>query len=298
MKMTKDKIKGITLIEVIISVALLSILIIPVSTMVMASLQINKKAEYKQKSAYIGQQILEELKVYSDIKLKDNSNFQLLDGNLINKYIEADNKYDFIGEFTRDDYKVNVTLKKNSKFKYEDSNNNKINITDSDFDFRINFLNDQVQLVKDNSFTSQNISNQLVLKVDDRVDDISYIGISLLDKGKIILSDSKSNDIKGKILLHLESSFKNQTIIEIEIEVENERNDERNDEIEIYVQRNEDSTGKFNIKSTKGKVKIYDNILKIKNENTGDLYNIEVSVSRGNDVLFIGTGTNNIIIRN
>ena len=300
MKMTKDKIKGITLIEVIISVALLSILIIPVSTMVMTSLQINKKAEYKQKSAYMGQQILEELKVYSDIKLQGKSSFQLLDGNFINKYIEADNKYDFIGDFTRDGYKVNVTLKKDSKFKYEDSNNNKINIIDSDFDFRINFLNDQVQLVKDNSFISQNISNQLVLKVDNKVNDIPSIGILLLDKGQIkpLLSGSKSNDVNGKILLYLDSSFKNQIITEIEVE------NERHDGIEIYVKRNQDSTGKLNIKSTKGEVKIYNNILEtkniseIENKNIGDLYNIEVSVSRGNDVLFTGTGTNNIIIRN
>ena len=440
MKMTKDKIKGITLIEVIISVALLSILIIPVSAMVMTSLQINKKAEYKQKSAYIGQQILEELKVYNDINLQDDSNFQLLDGNFINKYIEADNKYDFIGDFTRDGYKINVTLKrdsifeykdsnksvaniikphfdfkikllndplqavkddsvstpinvsnqlvlkvdnistigeislldkgqitallsdnklnnfegkillhldssfinqtiteievqnegndkveiyiernKDSTFKYEDSNKNGDNIInpdpdpdldpDSDFDFRINFLNDQVQ-VKDNSFISKNISNQLILKVNDtvndKVDDIPSIGITLLDKGQItpLLSESKSNDIKGKILLYLDSSFINQTITEIE--VQNERNDgiDGIDGIEIYVERNQESTGKINIKSTKGKVKIYNNILETENisesenKKIGDLYNIEVSVSRGNDVLFTGTGTNNIIIRN
>ena len=291
MKMTKDKAKGITLIEVIISVALLSILIIPVSAMVMTSLQINKKAEYKQKSAYIGQQILEELKVYSDIKLRSDSSFQLLDGNFINKYIETDNKYDFIGDFTRDSYKVNVTLKKDSTFKYEDSNNDGVNIINSDFDFKINLLNDPLQAVNDNNVSLPiNVSNQLVLKVNGT----SSMGIELLDKGQVtaLLSDTKSNEVKRKILLYLDSSFKKQTITEIEVE------NQRDDEIEIYVKRNQESTGKLNIKSTKGKVKIYNNILDVQNQNTGDLYNIEVTVRRGNDVLFMGTGTNNIIISN
>lgn len=288
MKMTKDKIKGITLIEVIISVALLSILIIPVSGMVMTSLKTNKKSEYKQKSAYIGQKILEEIKVYNDIKLQSNSSFQLLDGEFINKYIEADKKYDFIGDFTRDGYKINVTLKKDNIFKYEDSNNNKINIINSDFDFKINLLNAPLQEVSDNDVILPiNVSRKLVLKVDGT----SSIEISLLDKDKVteLLSGSKSNEVKRKILLYLDSSFKNQTITEIEVE------NESNNEIEIYVKRNEESTGKLNIKSTKGKVKIYNNIVDVQNRNIGDLYNIEVTVSRGNDVLFNGIGTNNII---
>ena len=64
--------KGMTLIEVIISVALLSILIVPLSGLVMSSLENNISAEYRQKASYIGQKVLEELKAYDKITLKND----------------------------------------------------------------------------------------------------------------------------------------------------------------------------------------------------------------------------------
>ena len=82
MKKNKAK-KGITLIEVIISVTLLSILIIPLSTIVIKSLNNKEEASDRQKATYIGQKILEELKAYDVITLKEDSNtkyFNLLDG--------------------------------------------------------------------------------------------------------------------------------------------------------------------------------------------------------------------------
>ncbi|WP_352416857.1 type IV pilus modification PilV family protein, partial [Clostridium tertium] len=85
--------KGMTLIEVIISVALLSILIVPLSGLVMSSLKNNISAEYRQKASYIGQKVLEELKAYDKITLKNDAGkkyFELLDGDEIIQDLKED----------------------------------------------------------------------------------------------------------------------------------------------------------------------------------------------------------------
>ncbi|MDZ7548384.1 type IV pilus modification PilV family protein, partial [Clostridium perfringens] len=106
--MKKEKLKakyGMTLIEVIISVTLLSILVVPLSGLVISSLKTNKGAEHKQKASYIGQKVLEEIKAYDEITLKDDTGvkyFQLLDGDKIEKNSLSENK--FTGSFKRTMY--------------------------------------------------------------------------------------------------------------------------------------------------------------------------------------------------
>lgn len=57
----KGKNKGLTLIEVVISLAIFSLLAIPVSGFVNSSIKMNKKSEVKQQATLLGQSILEEL---------------------------------------------------------------------------------------------------------------------------------------------------------------------------------------------------------------------------------------------
>jgi prepilin-type N-terminal cleavage/methylation domain-containing protein len=58
---TKKK-KGLTLIEILISLTILSIIVIPISNLVLSSVKLNKSGEDKQKAVTIAQQIIEELK--------------------------------------------------------------------------------------------------------------------------------------------------------------------------------------------------------------------------------------------
>ena len=57
----RGKRKGMTLIEVVISLALFSMLSIPVAMFVNTSVSMNKKSELKQQATLLGQSILEEL---------------------------------------------------------------------------------------------------------------------------------------------------------------------------------------------------------------------------------------------
>ena len=67
--------KGMTLIEAIISVALFSILIIPISGLVMTAMKTSEKAEAKQEASYVGQGILEEMNIYDEITIDKTRKF-------------------------------------------------------------------------------------------------------------------------------------------------------------------------------------------------------------------------------
>lgn len=64
---------GLTLIEVIISVALLAILSVPIFTMVNTNVKISQKTELSQQATIIGQKILEYLGTVNEIQLGDES---------------------------------------------------------------------------------------------------------------------------------------------------------------------------------------------------------------------------------
>lgn len=57
----KAKNKGLTLVEVVISLAIFSLLAVPVAGFVNSSVKMNKKSEVKQQATLLGQSILEEL---------------------------------------------------------------------------------------------------------------------------------------------------------------------------------------------------------------------------------------------
>ncbi|MCF0239605.1 MAG: prepilin-type N-terminal cleavage/methylation domain-containing protein [Streptococcus gallolyticus] len=72
----KCKKKGVTLLEVIVSVAILAVISVPVGGMLITSVKTNKQVEDKQKAALLGQEILEEIKVveFDDLGVTKLSN--------------------------------------------------------------------------------------------------------------------------------------------------------------------------------------------------------------------------------
>ncbi|MDO4926685.1 MAG: prepilin-type N-terminal cleavage/methylation domain-containing protein [Turicibacter sp.] len=71
----KGKRKGLTLIEVIISLALFSLIAIPVFGFANMSVETNKKAELKQQAALLGQSIFEELGGIEQLIVGENDLF-------------------------------------------------------------------------------------------------------------------------------------------------------------------------------------------------------------------------------
>ncbi|HAX72921.1 MAG TPA: hypothetical protein DCY20_05305 [Firmicutes bacterium] len=73
--LSKRKRKGLTLLEVVISLALFAILLVPISSFVNSSVQMNKKAEVKQQATLLGQSMLEELGSISELFVGENELF-------------------------------------------------------------------------------------------------------------------------------------------------------------------------------------------------------------------------------
>ncbi|MBU3133632.1 type II secretion system GspH family protein [Clostridium gasigenes] len=279
--------KGMTLIEAIISVALFSILIIPISGLVMTAMKTSEKAEAKQEASYIGQGILEEMNIYDEITIKDGK-FKFLDGGEI--YEDSKNLYKDKGNIIRDGFNAEVTLNKDSNFEYKLSSD-----ADSD-DSKMDYIL---------TLSKNVISGKTEVKCGNKIEEMPNDSILKIDEsGRMTLNDNTPNKIvvekpkvsNNKISIYLDKTFSNK---EINIDVENEKkNVTGNKEVlEVYIKSSKDVTDKLNVTGTKGKVKVYENIVDIPRGEMGDLYNIQVDVKKNSDVLFTGKTTKNIVFK-
>ncbi|MBU3137900.1 type II secretion system GspH family protein [Clostridium gasigenes] len=287
--------KGMTLIEAIISVALFSILIIPISGLVMTAMKTSEKAEAKQRASYVGQSILEEMEVYDEILLKTESgeqSFMLLDGGIIKKSAEVAKPNIYNGEIDRDGFKVDVTLIKDNDFEYKTSN--EVDSSESEMDFKLELSKDSMgkSYVK-RDITPKEISTDLVLKLDQHGNMILKNKDNETDS---IINVGKVPNRKNKISIELNENFDD---VGVNIEVQNEILDAggNKEELKIYIKTPVGSNGTVNVIGVKGKVKIYENIGVTPIGETGDLYNIQVDVKKDANVIFTGKTTKNIIIK-
>lgn len=279
MKIIRCKKKGMTLIEAIISVALLSVLIIPISGLVMTSINTNKRAEIKQEATYIGQKLLEEMKVYDEIILGVTKEFQLLNGQKITKVGESDN---FVGKFIVDKYDVELSLNKDNQFVYDNNIvSNEINTNEMDV---------VVEFVSNNTIKYNNvnyvISDNLTIKTPNNdTDELEVIN----GNGTVIFKVTKASERKNKILFVINNDFKGDVNIDF--------HNERDEEVSIYVKKNSAVTGNLNINAFRGKIRIYNNINNEDKNKIGNLYNINVVVKNKGNELFKGEVLQNILIK-
>ena len=117
MREKKIKRKGYTLLEVILSVALIALLLIPISNMIITAMKSSKWADIRQDGAVVGQQVLEELKTYDNLS---TTNINLLDGTTFNKVPESSTATQTMYSGSMQDgkqtYEVNVLVEKDNNF--------------------------------------------------------------------------------------------------------------------------------------------------------------------------------------
>ena len=294
MRICKHKKKGMTLIEAIISVALLSILIVPISGLVMTSVNTNKRAEIKQEAAFLGQKLLEEMKVYDKIKLVSNGNFQLLNGQGIKRVNTDESAADFNnfnGKFSIDKYAVEIKLIKDDEFTYEDISKDPLeNIV---FDYKLEFKGDASKTVTLYKNTESGLSevssyypivnNNLNLKIGNGIFILLNNEIEMINDSGVPISNNNN------ILIDLNDNFTGN----IKLDFYNQTDIEKN----IYIKKNSSTTGKVEVNSYIGKIKIFNNIISSTKNTLGDLYNVEVTVSNRGNTLFNGIVSQNIWIQ-
>lgn len=292
--------KGMTLIEVIISVTLLSILIVPISGFMLSSLKNNISSEKKREASYIGQKILEELKAYDYINLKEDSEgdyFELLDGDKIykdskNNFFEAEFERNIYGKSIGNDkrnlrnYNVKLTIEKDESFKYEDINNLEIN---NDADYKIDFINgNNITIVNSNVEKVNTFSGDIEINITK---DSNQFNLGIYDKNN---SDTKIDEIKkekksNKILLYMTSSYTIEPNIEI--------NNDTDEVIYVYVIKQNNFSSTVNIITNKGKIVLLEE-KEISSNNIRDMYIYSVIVRDDKEnILFEGKSSNNINIK-
>lgn len=280
--------KGMTLIEVIISVALLAILIIPISGLVMSSLKNNIKSEDMQKASYIGQKVLEELKSYDEINLKGETEkyFELLDGD---KIVKRDKE--FLEIFDRniygnpsngkdkDIYRVDVKVEKDANFQYENINNRDKNNSAS---FKLNFTNDNN--IKDPLGFSYSISNKLIMEIEKDSKILTLYNESN-PTNKLTISKANTNN---NIIFYIEDKFSKDVNIEFKNKTE--------ETIEIHMIKENSNFLGMKIYSSSGNTILYEENAEEENK-IGDMYNYTVTVmDKKNNILFQGMSNNNVNI--
>lgn len=273
----KKKSKGITIIEAIMSVALIAILIIPLSNVILAALQTNKDGEMKQKASFVGQKILEEMEAYDEVRLVNEGTekfFKLLDGDKVIKDIAVANKY--TGSVTRDylgnEFRVEVTVEKDSDF-----SSNSQNAKDGyDIEYKLSkdIATGTLMYISQGVATATFTSDNLVLKVDAS----KNVNIPSLftDAQKV------TSPLEKGISIQLHSTF--DTTLDLIVD------SALTSTTDIYIIKDEDCTGNVNVTVAKGNVKVTRYV------NLAELYNINVTVYKGNtsETLFQGSTKNNI----
>lgn len=308
MKIKNKRVKrGMTLVEVIISVTLLSILIIPLSTLVLSGFKNSKNGENKQKAVYVGQKVLEEIKAYDNIKLKEEDSggdkyFELLDGDKVKKDGEND-KYTAV--FQRNIYgnpsepsgtkepvfNVELEIKKNDKFDY--SNINSVDYTKAGYKLKLLKKEGANKLIDEDNPLTEIIVN------DDLVMDIKSDKLEIYNRNNSntkITIPIKSGQ-KSIIFINQDESF---AINNLNIEIINDLASAVDINLVTNSVTNVDSSGNkrtVNIISSKGNI-MFSKIDTAKEAGVSDMYNYSVVVKDSkNKILFEGDSSSNLIIK-
>lgn len=327
MRRIKRAKKGFSLLEVIISVGILGILLVPIASVTIATINRNKESEIKQRADFIGQKVLEEIRSLDDIKLTTESTgiytFQLLNGqklqaiesatgsgifNSLNVYSAANptlnpnlNYYE-VNDEKGGTYEVHVDLVRDDDASYEEDSSD--TIVFGDYKQKLFFYSDgssidrvYTDVTPAASRTGQPLnSDNLLLYIapDMRITLKSSTGVEKAVRNADAVSENK-------ILIKLDEDFKKtisgistpSKIITIMVQSDYPQ------PITIEVYNENKPEGKINIETDT----IADDISIIQNQSTykattlGNLYKVEVNVSKLNTgLLFEGVTTKNILI--
>ncbi|MFD3156358.1 prepilin-type N-terminal cleavage/methylation domain-containing protein [Haloimpatiens sp. FM7330] len=249
--------KGMTLIEVIISLAILCIIIIPILSLCLNNVKINKSSEDKSKAKNIAQQYMEYVKSpnnsIDDIKKLSHEK----DGFTIDTTIEPVEDYKFSEYINSEDIQCNI------KIQVDEQNNLKI------YDKSGEVVSNLGSLLNLISIHVNDSGNNIIVKNKD-ADTESNISINV----------AENKDVKIKIELIGDINFK--------IDAVNECEDKNL--ILYFIKFNRNSN--YSINSTIGKIKFFSSI--DENLKNGDmnyrLYKVKVKVSKNGEVLQIIEG--------
>lgn len=281
----RKKKKAVTLIEVVISLSITAILIVPVMNMIVGATKNIQSTKNKEKAELIGKQVIEELK---SIDLSNENEKTLTSGIKLTKGVVKEAGKDisvFEGEATLDNkFKVDVKLKEVVKVDYSDAS--------SKIDGEIDIYLDKDNKVKMKKKDSISIEQELEFDGLDnnKLKDIKIVNekdyIKIIDSlnREISILKTNSNNISDPILEktgYIKINLLNcDSIIDIPFKVDNQMTKDFN----FLICTVNESEFKSNVSidnNSKGPVIITENRLAL--EEIGDVYNLTVTIKKNGD---------------
>lgn len=284
--------KGISLVEILVSLAIASLLLIPISSMVNTAIKTNKKSETRQQATLLGQQILEELELLPQIK-KDKIDLSggSIDGDIKNNSAYAvyeTNKY----KKENNTYAVKIEIEENKDIKYTQSSNSQDEDI-SDIKDKINLKSYEnsgnIEIDKDGYKQSILIDDYQNIKIN-----IEFIEENGLKKVKV--SDGNSVETyslkEDKLILNFTQDYNLNQGINIEVI------NSMKEATELYIQKSYECEERIYIDKVFGNINIYNirDSAETEEMQMNNMYNIKVNISKDDKVLFNGSGNKNIKI--
>lgn len=248
----KKKKRGVTLIELIISIAILSIIIAPIGSMVITSAKINKSSENRQKGTYNGQRVLEQIKNMiatnqEELEQAISTNFGMVSEGVDNEgWVYYDK--DWILTTNRVDaaYKMKIRL--------TDRTHSGAVVNNTYNTLRINSISSATYIDTNGSTEGININNlELYLKINEDDDDNRVLSI---------ISGSTSIDINDCFDLRIvfNSSISEDQLLKIIAENNVEKS------LNLYIDKAENITANYSVFNSFGWIN------KIYNSSTREIY--------------------------
>ncbi|GKU26426.1 hypothetical protein CFOLD11_32530 [Clostridium folliculivorans] len=265
--MLKKKKKGISIIEIITSLAIIAIIIIPMSNVIIHAVKINKGGEDKQQAAYIGQQILEGLNVNNIEDATSSFLSQTISVNGVSKVFNISATGN--GTANIDDYNVTLNVSKDNSINLSDSTNTYDSTITVDWQDSAKTVT--VNKSPDGDFTPDVTNLYIVLNSDSLEVKTKNADGSITNRYNTLIT-STFNTIGVK--------FKNYTsATPYNIYVTNNRSNQVN----VYLEKTKDKPNWAVINPNGGVIGTYDVIT---TNNTVKNYNVEIKVSKSGQELY------------
>lgn len=258
--------KGFTLIEILISISILFIIIIPLSNLIISSTKMSKSGEEKQQAVTIAQQIIEEIK-----GIPDFNSFSTY-GITLNKV--AQGKDEFYGNKVLDEgYIVDIHIKPiNDLSFYNKIDSNVV----YDVDIFIEGTDNDIRIKKVNDVNVNYAIKSGELIIDNN---ISNIKITYGINGTNTFEKNNNSFGKVRVSFGANTNINNNFIFKA--------SNYNLEPFEIYIEVDSNAHVNYSMDNNLGKIRKYFNIVNSEESSFANkIYDIEVSISKNNKQIY------------
>lgn len=301
----RGKRKGMTLIEVVVSLALFSILAIPVAGLVNGSISLNKKAEVKQQATLLGQSILEELASVDKLLVGINNLFGKGDVEILGADSCDESQY-CIKELMKNEFNINLNFNFLSENKDDElesfSIQSLLNEQTEEPNLYIEFSNNSIDVKIQKILSSLNVKDKTQVSIF--IDSSNKVSLQVTSKNNKVSSYALDEELtNGKIFIKMKTKNQNHAVKEIAIHNDGtfvlqgclENKDAGGHELISKVKVIPENKGYIKVLTDNDKCAFSEdngsNPISLQVTNSFDLFEIDLSVYKkdSTDLLFKGT---------